>query len=72
MRRFIINALKTALILGAALRIFDLIGPMVTGDYFRLIWWGLVVFSTSVLAFIGWRFWAGVQSGRLLFDDPNE
>lgn len=72
MRRFIVNAMKTALILGVAGGTFDLIGPTVAGDYFNLIWWGLLLLSIAVFVFIGWRFWVGVESGRLLFDELDD
>jgi hypothetical protein len=72
MRRFILNSARAVLVLGTALAIFEQIGPNVTGDYFTLIWWGIVLLSLAVAAFIGWRLCVGIQSGHLLFDDMDE
>lgn len=66
------NAAKTTLALGVASAIFDQIGPKIAGDYFALIWWGIVVLSLAVASFFAWRFYVGVQSGRLLFDDVED
>jgi hypothetical protein len=72
MRRFISIAVVTALALGVASAIFDQIGPEIAGDYFALIWWGIVVLSLAVASFVVWRFYVGVQSGYLLFDDIDD
>ena len=72
MKRFILNAVKTALVLSVVGAVFDQIGPTVAGDYFNLMWWGLVVLSLAVAVFIGWRFKVGVESGHLLFDDMDD
>ena len=72
MKRFILNAAKTALFLGVVGVVFDQIGPTVAGDYFNLIWWGLVVLSLAVAIFLGRRFKVGVESGHLLSDDMDD
>ena len=72
MKKFIFNSVKTALVLGAVLVIYEQLGQRLAGDYFNLIWWGIVLFSLAVGAFIIWRFKVGVESGYLLFDDVNE
>jgi hypothetical protein len=52
--------------------VFEEIGPTLAGDYFALAWWGLLAATLVAAAFIIWRFWAGVQSGRLLEDDIDD
>ena len=69
---FILNILKTALVFSVVLTVFDQIGPMIAGEYFTLIWWGIDVVSLAIIAFIIWRLCVGLQNGYLLFDDLDD
>ena len=71
-KKFVGNYIITALVLGAVLLIYEQVGPLIAGEYFNLIWWGIIGVSAVILIFIGWRLWTGIQSRHLLFDDPND
>jgi uncharacterized membrane protein YqjE len=66
------NLAITALVMGFALSIFDVAGPFIAADYYRLIFWGLVVLSVLILAIGLWRVKIGIQNGSLLVDDPED
>ena len=72
MRNFIYYYAKTALVLGLILLIYEKVGPFVAGDYFNLIWWGILVASILILVFIGWRLWIGINNGSLRFDNTDD
>jgi hypothetical protein len=72
MKRFILKAFKTALVLGVAQVVFDQIGPSIAGDYYTLISWGLVGLSLALVGFVAWRLYHGIESGYLLFDDMDD
>jgi hypothetical protein len=72
MKRFITNSVIAAFVLGTISVGFEQIGPMVAGDYYTPIMWGIRLASFAVLGIIVWRFCVGIKNGRLLFDDQDE
>ena len=72
LKKFIYRSIITALFLGVVEVIYDQIGPIVAGDYFTLILWGIRLVTVAVLVFIGWRLYVGCRDGYLLFDDLDD
>jgi formate hydrogenlyase subunit 4 len=72
LKKFIYRSIMAVLFLGVVEVIYDQIGPLVAGDYFTLIGWGIQIVVAAIFAFIGWRLCVGIRSGYLLFDDLDD
>ncbi len=72
LKRFLFNYFVTAAVLGIILAVYEQVGRFFAGDYYSLVWWGIVALSVAIFAIIGWQLVVGIQSGRLLFDDLDD
>ena len=72
LKNYLANTTITALILGLILAVYEAIGPYLAGQYYNLIWWGIVVASAIILGVIIWRMVVGCQNGHLLDDGLDD
>ena len=72
LKHFIYRSCVTALVLGIVAVVYDQIGPVLAGDHFALILWGIRLVTFAIFGFIVWRLCVGLRSGYLLFDDFDD
>jgi hypothetical protein len=72
LKKFIVRSIIAVAFLALVEGGYEQIGPIVAGDYFTMILWGIRIVTVAVFAFIAWRLCVGCRSGYLLFDDLDD